>query len=113
MPHWLKSAHGVMPVYDMGEVERHKALGWSFINTGEKPDLEKTVEVAPAVVNKSVPQPEEVQPHADILDCPVVQILPLFDAMTKAELESLRAREVAGKARKGLLKAMDDAIEAK
>ena len=29
MPHWMKSAeHGVMPLYDMGEVERHKKLGW-------------------------------------------------------------------------------------
>lgn len=113
MPHWMKSAHGVLPVYDQGEVDRHIKLGWTLLNTGEAPDLTKPVEVRAPEVDKSALVSDNVEQATDILDCPVVQILPLFDAMTKAELEALRAREMAGKARKGLLKAMDEAIEAK
>lgn len=38
MPYWMKHAdHGEMPVYDLGEVERHKKLGWEFVNQGEAP----------------------------------------------------------------------------
>jgi len=38
MPYWLTNpAHGVMPAYDMGEVERNKLHGWTLLNVGESP----------------------------------------------------------------------------
>jgi hypothetical protein len=38
MPYWLTNPeHGVMPVYDMGEVERNKVHGWMLLNEGESP----------------------------------------------------------------------------
>lgn len=39
MPYWMKHPHhGEMPLYDMGEVERHKKLGWDFVNDGPSPN---------------------------------------------------------------------------
>jgi hypothetical protein len=41
MPYWLTNPdHGVMPVYDMGDVERNKAHGWTLLNVGESPVFE-------------------------------------------------------------------------
>lgn len=38
MPYWITNPdHGIMPVYDMGEVERNKAHGWTLLNVGEIP----------------------------------------------------------------------------
>jgi hypothetical protein len=38
MPYWLTNPdHGMMPVYDMGEVERVKKFGWTLLNVGESP----------------------------------------------------------------------------
>lgn len=40
MPYWLTNPeHGVMPVYDLGEVERNKVHGWTLLNVGESPEL--------------------------------------------------------------------------
>lgn len=39
MPYWLRHHdHGVMPVYNAGEVDKHKALGWALLNEGESPE---------------------------------------------------------------------------
>jgi len=113
MPHWMKhSDHGIMPVYDLGEVERNKKFGWVFLNTGEDADRTvKPVMPAPAAPDLSVPKDEHEAAPTDILDLPVVQILPQFKGMSRQDLEALRAREVQGKTRKGLLAAMDDALK--
>jgi hypothetical protein len=38
MPYWLTNPdHGIMPVYDLGEVERNKLHGWTLLNVGESP----------------------------------------------------------------------------
>lgn len=38
MPYWLTNPdHGVMPVYDMGDVERNKVHGWELLNQGPEP----------------------------------------------------------------------------
>jgi hypothetical protein len=42
--------HGVMPVYDMGDVERNKVHGWVLLNEGESPNLK------PAEVSADAPQ---------------------------------------------------------
>jgi hypothetical protein len=40
MPYWMENPeHGVMPVYDMGDVERNMAHGWVLLNVGESPAL--------------------------------------------------------------------------
>lgn len=60
MPFWMKSAeHGVMPVYDMGEVERAKGHGWELINEGPSPLLR--LNVAPVVVRQA-PEQEKRKP---------------------------------------------------
>jgi hypothetical protein len=122
--------HGVKDCYGMSEVQSLTAHGWCLLNSGEAPDYSKKA-AAPAPtlmqtfrqavdeVRAMSPETvkaltEEVPPESsDILDGTVVQIVALFPAMTKAELESLRAREEAGKTRKGLMKALDEAIEAR
>ena len=118
MPHWMISAHGTMPVYDQAEVTRHLGLGWQLLNTGEEPDyskqpgqpaqapVDRTAEIAAQISDKPEEEP------ADILDGTVVSIVAQFPSMTRAQLEELRAREQAGKTRKGLIKALDEAIEA-
>jgi len=113
MPHWMKSAeHGIMPVYDLGEVERHKKLGWVLLNTGEAPDLGAKVEQPkPVPKDLSVPDTNDQETVTDILDLPVVEILTQFAGMSRQDLEALRQREVQGKARKGLLAAMDNALK--
>lgn len=41
MPYWLKHAeHGQMPVYNTGDVERHKQWGWVLLNEGNEPAKE-------------------------------------------------------------------------
>jgi hypothetical protein len=60
MPYWMTNPeHGVMPVYDTGEVERVKAHGWTLLNEGDSP-LRKPVEAAPAapVVERRKPGPK-------------------------------------------------------
>jgi hypothetical protein len=46
MPYWMTNPeHGVMPVYDMGDVERNKVHGWVLLNEGESPAM-KSAEVS-------------------------------------------------------------------
>lgn len=117
MPYWMVSQHGTMPVYDQSELTRHLSLGWSLLNKGEEPDYSKTPgKATPAPVDRTAEIAAQIgdKPEAesgDILDGTVVSIVALFPAMTKAELEQMREREMAGKARKGLLKSLDEAIE--
>jgi len=130
MPHWMiHPQHGVKDCYGMSEVQSLTAHGWSLLNSGDAPDYsKKAAPVAAPIPPAPTPTPveramseetakaltEEVPPESsDILDGTVVQIVALFPTMTKAELESLRAREEAGKTRKGLMKALDEAIEAR
>lgn len=119
MPHWMKHPnHGELPAYDLGEVERLKKLGWFHLNTGDAPDRTKK---APDVAEPVTETPtmdemigEKHEPTSgDILDQPVVNIIPQFAAMSLPDLEALRVRERDGKARKGLLKAMDEEIESR
>ena len=127
MPHWMiHPQHGVKDCYGMSEVQSLTAHGWSLLNSGEAPDYSKKADPVSTPAPTLVPVEramseetvkaltEEVPPESvDILDGTVVQIVALFPTMTKAELESLRAREEAGKTRKGLMKALDEAIEAR
>lgn len=119
MPHWMKHPnHGELPAYDLGEVERLKKLGWFHLNTGDAPDRTKK---APDVAETVTETPtldemigEKHEPTSgDILDQVVVNIIPQFAAMSLPDLEALRVRERDGKARKGLLKAMDEEIESR
>lgn len=49
MPYWLTNPeHGVMPVYDLSDVERNKVHGWSLLNEGPSPV--KPAARAPVVV---------------------------------------------------------------
>lgn len=42
MPHWMVHPdHGTMPVYSMSEVAQVQSLGWSLLNTGERPEYPK------------------------------------------------------------------------
>lgn len=114
MPHWMKSAdHGVMPLYDMGEVERHKKLGWVYVNTGES----IAADAPPAPASTAAPSvqsmldPEPAARITDVLDQNAPEIIALLDGMTVSALEGLRVREREGRARKGLLRAIDEAIE--
>lgn len=56
MPYWVTNPdHGMMPVYDMGEVERVKKFGWTLLNVGESPIL-------PVVNGDATREPEDVLP---------------------------------------------------
>lgn len=55
MPYWLKSAdHGVMPVYNLSDVERNKRFGWELLNEGDSPAREQSAApvVMPALARK-------------------------------------------------------------
>ena len=53
MPYWLTNPdHGILPVYDMGEVERCKQFGWTLLNHGESPERAKPEIIALSVVEK-------------------------------------------------------------
>jgi len=92
-------------IVDATEVEDAKAEGW--------------LEAADAVEAANVPKaaephvPAEPGPYDSLLDAPVADIVPLLIEMSADELVSLRAAEVTGKTRKGLLAEIDKAIEAK
>lgn len=122
MPHWMThEKHGVTAAYDNGEKSRLQSAGWQFLNSGESPNLPPKTPAAPITApdsaTKTMPpdDPEMQVPDEpkDILDAPVVQILPQLPGMSRAQLEAVRAREAGGRARKGLLKTLADLIEAK
>jgi hypothetical protein len=68
MPYWVTNPdHGMMPVYDMGEVERVKKFGWTLLNVGESP-------IVPVINGDTSREPEdEIATEAD----PVIVALPV------------------------------------
>jgi hypothetical protein len=60
MPYWLTNPdHGTMPVYDAGDVERHKKMGWTLLNVGESPNLPPKAVIGGFVAQAAVPSPDE------------------------------------------------------
>ena len=56
---------------------------------------------------------QEPGPFDTFLDSPIKELVPLLPEMTKEELQQLRAAEVGGKTRAGLIAEIDKAIESK
>jgi hypothetical protein len=118
MPYWMIGEHGTHVCYDASDVERHKAMGWRLLNEGEAPDYSaKPQESAPAVaapvptLDADLAQDSADSAGADLLSHPVIRILPQLPTMGKLALEALRAEEIAGKNRKGLVLEIERAIE--
>ena len=63
MIHWMVSAHGRMPVYDKGEVERLKVHGWTLLNFGPAPL------VVPVINGDTSRAPEDVLPAKGCPEC--------------------------------------------
>jgi hypothetical protein len=59
------------------------------------------------------PEPEPVEQPLTILDSPVKDIIAALPQLTRDELEALLADETAGKTRKTLVAALEQAIAAK
>lgn len=109
--YWMTGEHGTHVCYDDGDMKRHLSLGWTLLNEGPRPIY--PVKVTPITqVAAETASAVAVSPDADILESPVVGIIPQLEGMTRAQLEALRAREQeAAKPRAGLLKILTQAIE--
>jgi hypothetical protein len=60
--YWLTNPeHGVMPVYDLAEVERHKQWGWSLLNEGPSP-LAKPARIEPVPAEEPETAPARKKP---------------------------------------------------
>jgi len=59
MPYWMTNPdHGMMPLYDMGEVERVKRFGWTLLNVGESPQVPVFTSPQEALAPKTFPPTE-------------------------------------------------------
>lgn len=55
MPYWMTNpSHGVMPCYDLGEVERNKVHGWTLLNEGPAPVYPKAEPTGMEITHKWV-----------------------------------------------------------
>jgi hypothetical protein len=71
MPYWLTNPdHGVMPVYDLSDVERNKVHGWELLNHGPAPEFAKKG-------NLAIPEADfgnVLKPYADAFNTAVADI---------------------------------------
>lgn len=69
MIYWMKSADGGrMPVYDKGESDKLKGMGWTLINFGPEPTMQG--DVAPVEI---VTIPDEPPPEVQTFEAPVIE----------------------------------------